>query len=210
MSNPILDGMPWCDLGDDLREQKMKTVAVVQARMGSTRLPGKVLMDIAGRPTIDWVVEAARRAPGVDEVVVATSTLPQDDAIAQWASKPGINVVRGSETDVLSRYLAALSATGADIIVRLTADCPFLDPAVIGEVIRLRTMRNAAYATNTDPPTYPDGLDVEVFTKDALEIANREAMRPTDRDTVTRFMVRNRYRFPAANLACDVPTLVRE
>jgi glutamate-1-semialdehyde 2,1-aminomutase/spore coat polysaccharide biosynthesis protein SpsF len=188
----------------------MKTVAVVQARMGSTRLPGKVLMDIAGRPTIEWVVEAARRAPGVDEVVVATSTLPQDDAIAQWASKRGINVVRGSETDVLSRYLAALSATGADIIVRLTADCPFLDPAVIGEVIRLRTMRNADYATNTDPPTYPDGLDVEVFTKDALEAANREAVRPTDRDTVTRFMVRNRYRFLAANLVCGVPDLVRE
>jgi len=188
----------------------MKTVAVVQARMGSTRLPGKVMMDIAGRPTIDWVVEAARRAPGVDEVVVATSTLPGDDAIAQWASKRGINVVRGSETDVLSRYLAALSATGADIIVRLTADCPFLDPTVIGEVIRLRSMRNAAYATNTDPPTYPDGLDVEVFTKDALEVANREAVRPTDRDTVTRFMVRNRYRFPAANCVCPVPDLARE
>lgn len=187
-----------------------KTVAVVQARMGSTRLPGKVLMDIAGRPTIDWVVEAARRAPGVDEVVVATSTLPQDDAIAQWARKRGISVVRGSETDVLSRYMAAMSATHADIIVRLTADCPFLDPTVIGEVIRLRTMKDAAYATNTDPPTYPDGLDVEVFKRSTLETANREAVRQTDRDTVTRFMVRNRFRFPAANSVCPVPNLVAE
>lgn len=188
----------------------MKTVAVVQARMGSTRLPGKVMMDIAGRPTIDWVVEAARRAPGVDEVVVATSTEVGDDVIAQWGAKRGINVVRGSETDVLSRYLAALVATNADVIVRLTADCPFLDPTVIGEVIRLRKAKGVDYATNTDPPTYPDGLDCEVFTRGALESAHREAVRGTDRDTVTRFMVRNRHRFPAANLVCPVPDLVRE
>lgn len=188
----------------------MKTIAVCQARMGSTRLPGKVMMDIAGRPTIEWVVEAARRAPGVDEVVIATSTEAGDDIIAHWGAKRGINVVRGSETDVLSRYLAALDATNADVIVRLTGDCPFLDPTVIGEVIKLREMKGAAYATNTDPPTFPDGLDVEVFTKDALIVANREAVRATDRDTVTRFMVRNRLRFPAANLVCPLPSLVRE
>lgn len=188
----------------------MKTVAVCQARMGSTRLPGKVLMDIAGRPCLEWVVEAARRAPGVDEVIVATSTLPADDAIEAWANKKGVRVVRGSETDVLSRYLAALSATQADIIVRLTADCPFLDPTVIGEVIALRKKKGADYATNTDPPTYPDGLDCEVFTRATLESAHREAVRGTDRDTVTRFMVRNRHRFPAANLVCPVPDMVSE
>ena len=188
----------------------MKTIAVAQARMGSTRLPGKVLQDIAGRPTLDWVVEAARRAPGVDEVVVATSTLPADDAIFQWASKKGVTCFRGSETDVLSRYLGAVTFTKADVIVRLTGDCPMLDPAVIGEVIRLRQMTGASYATNTDPPTYPDGLDVEVFTREALEIANREAIRPTDRDTVTRFLVRNRHRFPAANSVCPLPHLDRE
>jgi glutamate-1-semialdehyde aminotransferase/spore coat polysaccharide biosynthesis protein SpsF (cytidylyltransferase family) len=187
-----------------------KTVAVVQARMGSTRLPGKVMIDIAGRPTIEWVVEAARRAPGVDEVIVATSTLSPDDVIAQWASKRGINVVRGDETDVLSRYLAALSLTKADIIVRLTADCPFLDPTVIGEVIRLRQSKGVDYATNTDPPTYPDGLDVEVITRSALETANREAVRSSDRDTVTRFIVRNRHRFHSANAICPCPNLVAE
>lgn len=187
--------------------QTMKTVAVAQARMGSTRLPGKVLQDIAGRPTIDWVVEAARRAVGVDEVVVATSTLPADDAIFQWAEKKGVSCFRGSETDVLSRYMGAMTFTKADIIVRLTSDCPFLDPAVIGDVIKLRQMSGAAYATNTDPPTYPDGLDVEVFTREALEVSYREALRATDRDTVTRFMVRNRHRFKAANLVCGLPTL---
>ena len=188
----------------------MKTVAVCQARMGSQRLPGKVMMDIAGRITLDWVVEAARRAPGVDEVIVATSTLAGDDAIFQWAQQRGINCFRGSETDVLSRYLGAVHATQADVIVRLTSDCPFLDPNVIGEVIKLREMKDVAYATNTDPPTYPDGLDVEVFTKEALEQAHREATRATDRDTVTRWIVRNRHRLPAANLTCPLPGLIKE
>jgi glutamate-1-semialdehyde 2,1-aminomutase len=189
----------------------MKTVAIVQARMGSTRLPGKVLKDIEGRPTLDWVIEAAHRAPGVDEVVIATSILPQDDAIVDWwAKSTRTTLVRGSETDVLSRYMTAVQATNADIIVRLTADCPFLDPNVIGEVIKLRQIRGAEYAINTDPPTYPDGLDVEVFTRAALESSNREATRGTDRDTVTRFMVRNRHRFPSANLVCSLPNLVNE
>lgn len=188
----------------------MKTVAVCQARMGSTRLPGKVMKDLGGRPVLDWVVEAARQAPGVDEVIVATSILPQDDVIAEWAKRKGVAVFRGSETDVLSRYLGAAHQTNADVLVRLTGDCPFLDPKVIGEVIALRSMKNAAYATNTDPPTYPDGLDVEVFTRDALECANREAVRGTDRDCVTRFIVRNRHRFSAANLVCPLPDLVRE
>lgn len=188
----------------------MKTVAICQARMGSTRLPGKVLLNISGRPALGWVVQAAQRAPGVDEVIVATSTLPRDDLIADWCSDGGITVFRGSETDVLSRFLGAVHQTQADVVVRLTGDCPFLDPSVIGEVIQLRKMKHAAYATNTDPPTYPDGLDVEVFTRDALEIAHREATRPSDRDTVTRFMVRNRHRLSAANLVCPLPDLVRE
>lgn len=194
----------------------MKVVAVCQARMGSTRLPGKVLLplghyeDKTARPTLGWVVDAAKRAPGVDEVIVATSTLPGDDRIAQWATESGIAVFRGSETDVLSRFLGTAIHTKADVIVRLTGDCPFLDPAVIGEVIQLRKMKDVAYATNTDPPSYPDGLDVEVFTREALEAAHREAIRPSDRDTVTRFMVRNRHRFPAANLVCPLPELFNE
>lgn len=188
----------------------MKTVAICQARMGSTRLPGKVLKDISGRPTLGWVVEAAQRAPGVDQVIVATSTLPGDDAVAQWATDNGVAVFRGSETDVLSRFLGAAHQTGADVIIRLTGDCPFLDSAVIGEVIQLRKMRGVAYATNTDPATYPDGLDCEVFTRAALESAHREATRGSDRDTVTRFLVRNRHRFSATNLVCPLPDLVRE
>ena len=188
----------------------MKTIAICQARMGSTRLPGKVLKAISGMTTLSWVVRAATLAPGVDEVVVATSTLPADDIIDAWCVRNGISCYRGSETDVLSRYIGAVEATSADVIVRLTGDCPFLDPAVIGEVIQLRKMKNADYATNTDPPTYSDGLDVEVFTRALLETTYREATRPSDRDTVTRFMVRNRHRFRAANLVCPLPGLVNE
>src|SRR5258705_370395 len=178
----------------------MKTVAIVQARMGSTRLPGKVLKDIGGCTTLHWVTEAARKAPGVDQVIVATSTLTKDNPIADWCLSRDVDCVRGSESDVLSRFVAAADVTSADIIVRLTGDCPFLDPNVIGEVIQLRKMKGVDYATNTDPPTYPDGLDVEVFTREALESSDKEAIRPSDRDTVTRFMVRNRRRFSAANL----------
>lgn len=188
----------------------MKTTAIIQARMGSTRLPGKVLKDIQGIPALAWVVRAALRAPGVDEVYVATSTLAQDDAIVDWCKQHKVTVVRGSETDVLSRYMAVAGVSNASVFVRLTADCPFLDPNVIGEVIKLREIRGACYATNTDPATFPDGLDVEVFTRGTLESANREAVRGTDRDTVTRFMVRNRHRFPSANLVCSLPNLVKE
>src|SRR5882672_8460408 len=187
-----------------------KTVAICQARMSSTRLPGKVMKDLAGRPVIDWVVEAAKHAPGVDEVIVATSIEPADDVIAEWATHKGVALYRGSLTDVMSRFVGAANQTNADIIVRLTCDCPLLDPNVIGEVIKLREMRGVQYATNTDPASFPDGEDTEVFTRGTLESANREATRGTDRDTVTRFMARNRHRFHAVNLVCSLPNLVRE
>src|SRR5882762_4041481 len=187
-----------------------KTLGIVQARMSSTRLPGKVMKDIAGRPCIEWVTTALKSAPGVDEIVVATSTNAENDVIEKWGRENQIRVFRGSETDVLSRYIGAVDGTDAGIIVRTTCDCPLLDPNVIGEVIKLREIRGAHYATNTDPASFPDGLDVEVFTRGTLESANREATRGTDRDTVTRFMVRNRHRFHAVNLVCSLPNLVRE
>jgi len=192
----------------------MKTVCICQARMGSTRLPGKVLLPLGnpaatGLCSIGMVTWAAGRAQ-VDQVVVATSTLAQDDKIADWCKLEGHECFRGSETDVLDRFHGAAQKYDADVIVRLTGDCPLLDPRVIEEVIQLRKMRNVEYATNTDPPTYPDGLDCEVFTRAALESSHREATRGTDRDTVTRFMVRNRHRFSAANLVCPLPNLVRE
>jgi len=187
-----------------------KTVLVIQARMGSTRLSGKVLMNLAGKPVMRWVVDAARNVPGVDQVVVATSTLPGDDIIKHKCDEWGVTCVRGSEADVLSRFHDVAVSTGADVLLRTTSDCPFLDPQVIGEVVRLRKVTGAAYASNIDPPTWPDGLDVEVFTRQTLEIAHKEATRPSDRDCVTRYMARNRSRFPSATLNCPIPGLHKE
>lgn len=188
----------------------MKTVAIIQARMGSTRLPGKVLMDLGGRPALAWTVRAARAAAGVDAVWVATSTAATDDPVVRWCTENEVPVHRGSEHDVLDRYVGAMSASGAEIVIRLTADCPLLDPVVIAQTVRLRAMTGAAYASNVDPPTWPDGLDCEVMTGDALATAAREATRPRDREHVTPFIRNNRMRFPVETLISPLPDLARE
>lgn len=188
----------------------MKVVAVIQARMGSTRLPGKVLMPLGGQPVLAWCVRAADAAPGVDAVWVATSTLDQDDVIAQWCADNVVHCWRGSETDVLSRFVGCANASGADVLLRLTGDCPFLDPQVIGAVVRLQKQTGAAYCSNVSPRTYPDGLDVECFTFEALAAADAEAARPIDRDCVTTWVGRNRSRFPAEAVINPIPGLQDE
>ncbi len=147
---------------------KPKVVAVVQARMGSTRLPGKVLMEVGGRPLLETLVHRLAGARTVAEIAVATTRAPSDDAIAECAGRLGASVVRGDERDVLARYLDAISATRADVVVRITADCPLVDPAIVDAVVEALLSANADYASNIDPPTFPDGLDVEAMTVDAL------------------------------------------
>lgn len=145
--------------------------------MGSTRLPGKVLRELAGRPVLDWVVDAASAATEVDEVVVATSTLAVDDAIVEWGDRTGIRVVRGSESDVLSRYVLAASQTDADAVVRLTADCPLLDSILIDQVVALwRRDPGLGYVATTLERTLPRGLDVELVSREALADADRHAV----------------------------------
>jgi glutamate-1-semialdehyde aminotransferase/spore coat polysaccharide biosynthesis protein SpsF (cytidylyltransferase family) len=187
-----------------------KVVAVIQARMGSTRLPGKVLMDLGGQPVLAWCVRAAKAAPGVDTVWVATSTLDQDDVIAQWCADNEVHCWRGSETDVLSRFVGCANASGADVLLRITADCPMLDSQVIGAVVRLQKQTGAAYCSNVSPRSYPDGLDVEAFTYEALAAADAEATRPIDRDCVTTWIGRNRSRFPAETVINPIPGLETE
>ena len=189
---------------------KLRTIAIAQARMGSTRLPGKVMQTLGEKPVLRWVYDTLKRSYGVDEVVIATSSLPADDIIAKYCAMNNLNCFRGSETDVLERFYQCAVGYGAQVILRITCDCPFIDSNVVSEVIRLRLMREAAYASNIGPPTYPDGLDIECFTFDALFAAYKEAVRPSDRDCVTQFIVRNRDRFPAANLTCPLPGLEKE
>ena len=188
----------------------MKTVAIIQARMGSTRLPGKVLADLAGLPVLAWVVRAARATLGIDEVWVATSTATADDAISKWCEANAVPLHRGSERDVLDRYAGAARVSRADVVVRLTADCPLLDPAVVAQTVRLRAVTGADYASNVDPPTWPDGLDCEVMTAAALFAAAKEATRDLDREHVTPFIRNNRARFSADTLIAPLPSLAAE
>jgi glutamate-1-semialdehyde 2,1-aminomutase len=188
----------------------LKTVAIIQARMGASRLPGKVLRKLGDDIVLAWVVRAARSARGIDEVLIATSRHAQDDAVAQWANDNKVALHRGPEHDVLGRYAEAAKACRADIVVRLTADCPFLDPQVIAQTVRLRAMMGATYASNVDPPTWPDGLDCEVFTVAALNAAAAEATRPSEREHVTPFIRNNRARFAAETLIAPLPGLSGE
>lgn len=153
-----------------------RVVAVVQARMGSTRLPGKALRPLAGRAALHWVLRAAGAAGELAEVVVATTNEPADDAIAAACSDVGVRVVRGSRDDVLDRFLLAADVTGADGVVRLTADCPLLDPAVLDTVVRTwRSNPEVDYVSSVLFRTLPRGLDVEIVSRAALERAGRVA-----------------------------------
>ncbi len=188
----------------------MTTLAVIQARMGSTRLLGKVLLDLGGRPVLERVVTAARAVPGVDRVVVATGRAAADEAIADWCAEHGVTCHRGDDQDVLARIAAAAAAEGAAVIMRITADCPFLDPAVCGAVLMLRHRAGVDYASNVNPPGWPDGLDCEVFTAQALAQSDREARRASEREHVTLFMRNHPERFSSANLPCPLPGLGEE
>jgi spore coat polysaccharide biosynthesis protein SpsF len=155
----------------------MRINAVIQARTGSTRLPGKVLEDLGGHPVLEWVVRAAQAATQIDTVIVATSTLAGDDVVADLADSLGVPVVRGSENDVLSRYVGALDAYPADAIVRLTADCPLLDPGLIDAVAGVwAASPTHDYVSTLVVRCLPRGLDVELVTAGALRVVDRIAV----------------------------------
>ena len=174
----------------------LHTVAIIQARMSSSRLPGKVLLPIGERPMLAWVVERTRRAQTVNEVVVATTTDPSDDAVAEFCQSRGYTCTRGSVHDVLDRYYHAAKNANADVIVRITADCPLIDPVLVDDAVntliggRTRTPRFDFVANRLPPPwgrTYPIGLDTEVFTFNALERAWKRAIAKHQREHVTPF-----------------------
>jgi glutamate-1-semialdehyde 2,1-aminomutase len=168
-----------------------KVVAIIQARMGSTRLPGKTMMDLSGTPLLDRLLRQVAGARTLDEVVIATSTDHADDAIEHFAAGRGYRVIRGSEQDVLSRYRMAAEASGAEIIVRLTADCPLHSPDTVDEVVKAFLESKVDYASNTNPYTRPDGQDVEIFTRKMLEMAAATAVEAPDREHVTPWIRRN-------------------
>ena len=179
---------------------KKRTVAFIQARMSSKRFPRKVLENLAGVPMIVFMARRAARATLVDEVVVVTSTDPSDDDLATTVRAAGFPVFRGDLDDVLQRFVDAAAAHPADEVIRLTGDCPLIDPAVIDAVIDCRRQAGADYASNVDPPTFPDGLDVECFTRQALERAHALALKPSEREHVTLWMRSDDAALKRANL----------
>jgi spore coat polysaccharide biosynthesis protein SpsF (cytidylyltransferase family) len=179
--------------------------AIVQARMASTRLPGKTLADVGDQPMLGRLVDRARRIPGVEQVIVATTEKAADEEILRFAAKRGLPAYAGSEDDVLDRFYQAARRHGISVVVRVTPDCPLLDPAVSGAVLaRFLAERGAVdYVSNTQPPTFPDGLDTEVFSFDALARAWHEATQPSEREHVTPYVWQHRNKFQLANVTHD-------
>lgn len=181
-------------------------LTIIQARMSSTRLPGKVLMPLAGAPMLARQIERVRRASSIGQLVVATSDHPSDDPLILLCRSLEVPCYRGPLDDVLGRYYGAARRFGpSDHIVRLTGDCPLADPDVIDAVIAHHLAEDADYTNNTQKLTFPKGLDVEVFRASLLERAHKETRDPYDREHVTPFFYRRPTWFKLANLECDPP-----
>lgn len=184
----------------------MSCVIIVQARMTSTRLPGKVLMPVLGKPLLAYELERLQRCQQADALMVATTTNASDDRVVALCQELNVPVFRGAEQDVLSRYHGAAQQAQAETVVRVTADCPLIDPSVVDTVIahfkaaQTGPQSTLDYASNTLVRSYPRGLDVEVFSRSALEMAQQEAIEPAHREHVTPFFYHNPQRFRLASL----------
>jgi spore coat polysaccharide biosynthesis protein SpsF len=184
-----------------------RTVAIIQARMCSSRLPGKVMKDLCGQPMLGWVIQRARMAKLINQIVVATTTEPDDAIIKQYCLDQQVACYRGGSADVLDRYYQAARLFQADVIVRLTADCPLIDPILIDQTILAFFKSKVEFATNRLPPpfkrTYPIGLDVEVVSFSALERAWNEAIELYEREHVMPFFYEVPGRFKMITLEND-------
>lgn len=166
----------------------MKVVAIVQARMGSTRLPNKVMKPISGIPMIELLLARLKKSNQIHQIVLATSIDERNIPLVEHVQKLGYTCVCGSESDVLDRYLVAARGAQADVVVRITGDCPLIDPVLVDKAVEQFKAEGVDYLSNAAPATYPDGLDTEVFTLQALERAGREKQDPFDREHVTPYL----------------------
>ena len=178
----------------------MKIVAIVQARMGSTRFPGKVLKKIKNKPLIDYVIGRLKLSRSIDQIIIATSIKSQDDLIVNYAKEKGIKFFRGSEEDVLSRYYNAAKENNADVIVRITSDCPLIDPDIIDDLIANHIKNKADYTANIIKRTYPRGFDVEVFSIKSLIKSFDEADKKYYREHVTPYIREHPEKFKLYNI----------
>ena len=177
----------------------MRVVALVQARMGSTRLPGKVLKSIVGKPMIELLLTRLSQSTELDEIVLATSEEKQNDQLQSVVESLGYRCIRGSEKDVLNRFYKSAKCVGADVIVRITGDCPLVDAALVDQCIQGYRGANVDYFSNVSPATYPDGLDVEVMSFESIERAKNETDSEFDREHVTPY-IRNSDSFSKSSM----------
>lgn len=184
------------------RTERLRVIAAIQARLRSARLPGKVLRPIAGRPVLDWIIRRLRHAKEIDEIVVSTTTASADDAVEGVARAAGVGCFRGSEDDVVDRFLATTRAYAADALVRITADCPLVDPAIVDRLVSAFRERRGAteYVSNVYPSTFPHGLDVEVLSGELLERLDREVEPGFYRDWFSAFVREHPERYTMLNV----------
>lgn len=189
----------------------MKIAATIQARMTSTRLPGKVLLPVAGKPLLVHMIERLRRMETIDDVVVATTVNAEDDPIAETAKSLGAGVFRGSEHDVLERVVLACRAHKIDLIVETTADCPLIDPEVSDQVVRKYLEGGYDYVSNVLKRTFPRGMDTQVFPTRILEEVHRLTTDPVDREHVSYYIYQHPEKYRLGNITapplCDMPDL---
>ena len=174
-----------------IEHQKIRVTAIIQARMGSTRLPGKVLIDVCGKPVLWHMLNRLRLSDNIGDIVLAIPESAHDNKLEDFAKESGFQCFRGSEEDVLSRYYEAAVRFGADIVVRLTADCPLVDPRVTDRIVKEHLNSGADYTSNIIKRTYPQGLDTEVFNYDVLEKVSKEAKQGYEREHVTPYIYRH-------------------
>ena len=179
------------------------TLAIIQARMSSTRLPGKVLKEISGKPMLFYCLYRLKESKTLDKIVVATSDHKDDDVIEEYCRAENIEVYRGSLEDVLSRYVnCAKKYPEYDTIVRVTADCPLIDPKVVDKVVSVFLKEKVDYVSNVLKETFPDGIDAEVFTRESLLLSDEEAKLHSEREHVTLY-IRNNLKFKKLNVEND-------
>ncbi len=181
----------------------MKTAAIVQARFGSTRLPGKILKELSGKPMLWHVVDRLSRAESADAIIIATTNLPEDDRIEIFCKENNILFYRGDSEDVLSRYFEAAESFGVENIIRITSDCPLIDPAILDSMTMKyfaeRKSMQIDYMSNVLKRTFPRGLDAEIFTFETLSKAHREAASKPEREHVTPYIYNNPVKFRLSN-----------
>lgn len=178
-------------------------IVIIQARLGSTRLPNKVLKDLCGKPVLWHVVERLKQCKHLTGIVVATTTLPEDDAIQKFCVENDVNYYRGSSENVLSRYYEAAKQFKAEIIIRITSDCPVIDPVLIDEMIHDYKLSNVDYMSNSLMRTYPRGLDVEIFSFPVLEKTFKKASMQYELEHVTPYIYKHPELFTLKNYAND-------